>query len=62
MKIKVGKHKFNIHYRGSSWGSWTQQHTYHSFYAHSPHIKSYLGKKQLQAKIPIAFFFSYSES
>ena len=26
--------------------------------AHSQHIESYLGKKQQQAKIPIAFLFS----
>ena len=27
-------------------------------YAHSQHIESHLGKKQLQANIPIAFLFS----
>ena len=58
MKIKVNKHKLNIHYRGSPWGSRTQQHAYCLRYAHSQHIESHLGKKQLQAKIPIAFLFS----
>ena len=58
MKIKVNKHKLNIHYRGSPWGSRTQQHAYCLRYAHSQHIESHLGKKQQQAKIPIAFLFS----
>ena len=58
MKIKVSKHKLNIHYRGSPWGSRTQQHAYCLRYAHSQHIESHLGKKQPQAKIPIAFLFS----
>ena len=58
MKIKVSKHKFNIHYRGSPRGGRTQQHTYCLRYAHSQHIESHLGKKQPQAKIPIAFLFS----
>ena len=59
MKIKVSKHKLNIHYRGSPWGSRTQQHAYCLRYAHSQHIESHLGKKQPQAKIPIAFLFSH---
>ena len=58
MKIKVNKHKLNIHYRGSPWGSRTQQHAYCLRYAHSQHTESHLGKKQPQAKIPIAFLFS----
>ena len=58
IKIKVSKHKLNIHYRGSPWGSRTQQHAYCLRYAHSQHIESHLGKKQQQAKIPIAFLFS----
>ena len=58
MKIKVSKHKLNIHYRGSPWGSRTQQHAYCLRYAHSQHIESHLSKKQQQAKIPIAFLFS----
>ena len=57
MKIKVNKHKLNIHYRGSPWGSRTQQHAYCLRYAHSYHIESHLGKKQPQAKIAIAFLF-----
>ena len=57
MKIKVNKHKLNIYYRGSPWGSRTQQHTYCLRYAHSHHIESHLGKKQPQAKIAIAFLF-----
>ena len=57
MKIKVNKHKLNIHYRGSPSGSRTQQHTYCLRYAHSHHIESHLGKKQPQAKIAIAFLF-----
>jgi len=57
MKIKVNKHKLNIHYRGSPWGSRTQQHAYCLRYAHSHHIESHLGKKQPQAKIAIAFLF-----
>ena len=57
MKIKVNKHKLNIHYRGSPWGSRTQQHAYCSRYAHSHHIESHLGKKQPQAKTAIAFLF-----
>jgi len=58
MKIKVSKHKLNIHYRGSPWGSRAQQHAYCLRYAHSQHIESHLGKKQQQAKIPIVFLFS----
>ena len=57
MKIKVNKHKLNVHYRGSPWGSRTQQHAYCLRYAHSHHIESHLGKKQPQAKIAIAFLF-----
>ena len=57
MKIKVNKHKLNIHYRGSRWGSRTQQHAYCLRYAHCHHIEAYFGKKQLQAKIAIAFLF-----
>ena len=57
MKIKVNKHKLNIHYRGSPWGSRTQHHAYCLRYAHSQHIESHLGKKQPQAKIAIAFLF-----
>ena len=58
MKIKVSKHKLNIHYRGSLRGGRTQQPAYCLRYAHSQHIESHLGKKQQQAKIPIAFLFS----
>ena len=65
MKIKVSKHKLNSHYRGSPWGSQTQQHAYCLRYAHSQHIESRqetsarnLGKKQPQAKLPIAFLYS----
>ena len=58
MKIKVNKHKLNIHYRGSPWGSRTQQHAYCLRYAHSHHIESHLGKKQPQVKIAIASLFS----
>ena len=58
MKIKVSKHKLNTHYRGSPRGSRTQQHTYCLRYAHSQHIEYFLGKKQQQAKIPMAFLFS----
>ena len=54
----MSNHKLNIHYRGSPWGSGTQQHAYCLRYAHSQHIESHLGKKQPQAKIPIAFLFS----
>ena len=58
MKIKVSNHKLNIHYRGSPWGSGTQQHAYCLRYAHSHHIESHLGNKPLQANIPVAFLFS----
>ena len=58
MKIKVSKFKLNIHYRGSPRGSRTQQHACCLRYAHSQHIESHLGKKQQEAKIPIAFLFS----
>ena len=58
MKIKVRKHKLNIHCRGSPRRGRTQQHPYCLRYAHSQHIESHLGKKQQQAKIPIAFLFS----
>ena len=58
MIIKVSKNKFNIHYRGSPWGSRTQQHAYCFCYAHSQHIESHLGKKRPQAKIPVAFLYS----
>ena len=57
MKIKVNKHKSNIHYRGSPWGSRTKQHAYCLRYDHSNHIESHLGKKQPQAKIAIAFLY-----
>ena len=58
MKIKVSKHKLNIHYRGSPRGGRTQQHACLR-YAHSQHTESHHGKKQQQAKlIPIAFLFS----
>ena len=57
MKIKVNKHKLNMHYRGSPWGSRTQQHAYCLRYAHSHQSESHLGKKQRQAKIAIAFLF-----
>ena len=52
MKIKVSKHKLNMHYRGSPRGGRTQQHAYCLRYAHSQHIESHLGKEQRQAKIP----------
>ena len=58
MKIKVSKHKLNIYDRGSPRGSRTQQLACCLRYAHSQHIESHLGKKQQQAKIPIAFLFS----
>ena len=58
MKLKVSKHKLKIHYRGSPRGVRTQQHAYCLRYAHSQHIESHLGKKQQQAKIPMAFLFS----
>ena len=58
MKIKVSKHKLNIHYRGCPRGSRTQQRAYCLRYAHSQHIESHLGKKQPQAKLQIAFLFS----
>ena len=38
MKIKESKHKLNIHYWGSPWGSRTQQHAYCLRYAHSQHM------------------------
>ena len=57
MKIKVSKHKLNIHYRGSPRRGRTQQHAYCLRYAHSQHIESHLGKKQPQAKILVAFLF-----
>ena len=47
----------SIHYRGSPWGSRTQQQAYCLRYAHSHHIESQLGKTQPQAKIAIAFLF-----
>ena len=58
MKIKVSKHKLNIHYRGSPRGSRTQQYAYCLRYAHSQHIESHLGKNQPQPKFLIAFLFS----
>ena len=58
MKIKVSKHRLNIYYRGSPRGSRTQQLAYCLRYAYSQHIESHFGKKQQQAKIPIAFLFS----
>ena len=57
-KIKVSKHKLNIHYQDSPWGSRTQQHACCLRYAHSQLTASLLGKTQPQAKIPIAFLFS----
>ena len=44
--------------RGSPRGSRTQQLAYCLRYAHSRHIESHLGKKQQQARLPIAFLFS----
>ena len=58
MEIKVSKYKLNINYRGSPRGSQTQQHACCLRYAHSQHTESHLGKKQQQAKIPIAILFS----
>ena len=58
MKIKVSKPKLNIHYRSSPRGGRTPQRAYCLRYAHPKHIESHLGKKQQQAKIPIAFLFS----
>ena len=58
MKIKVSKHKLNIHYRGSPRGGRTKQHAHCLRYAYSQHIESHLGKKQPLAKIPTAFLFS----
>ena len=58
MKIKVSKHKLNIHDRGSPRGGRTQQHAYCLRYAHSQDIESHLSKKQQQAKIPIALLLS----
>ena len=55
MKIKVNKHKLNIYYRGSPWGSRTQQHANCLRYAHFLQSESHLGKKQRQAKIAIGF-------
>ena len=49
---------FYIHYRGSPWGSQTQQHTFCLHYAHSQHTESHLRKKQPQGKIPTALLFS----
>ena len=46
MKIKRGKHKFNIPYRGSPRGGRTQQDAYCLRFAHSRHIESHLGKKK----------------
>ena len=66
MKIKVNKHKLNIHYRGSQWGSRTQQHAYCLRYAHSQNIESHLGKKQQNTSFSIIFgilqgsYFGYS--
>ena len=57
MKIKVNKHKLNVHYRGSPWGSRTQQHAYCLRYAYSHYNESHLDKKQPHAKIAIAFLF-----
>ena len=53
----MNKHKLNMHYRGSPWGSRTQQHAYCLRYVHFHHIECHLGKKQPQAKIAIAFLF-----
>ena len=53
LKIKVSKHKLNIHYRGAL------QHAFCLHYAPSQHIESHLGKKQLRAKITIAFLVSH---
>ena len=51
MKIKVSKHKLNIHYRGPPREvSRTQQHAHCLRYAHSQHIESHLGKKKQQEK------------
>ena len=55
MKIKVSKHKVNIHsmrFSESKSNSGTRVATY------VMHIPNTLGKKQQQAKIPIAFLFS----
>ena len=57
MKIKMNKHKLNIHYRGSPLANRTQQHAYYLRYANSHHTESHLGKKQPQEKIAIAFLF-----
>ena len=53
----VSTDKFNIHCWGSPGGSRTQQHANCLQYVHSQQIESHLGKKQSQAKIPVAFPF-----
>ena len=40
MKIKVSKHKLNMHYRGSPRGGRTQQHAYFAYVMHIPNTLS----------------------
>ena len=58
MKIKVSKHKFNIHYRGSLCGV-ELRNTRIAYVMHISNTLSFcLDKKQPEAKIPIPFLFS----
>ena len=58
MKIKVNKHKLNIHTIEVLREEVELSNTRTAYVmAHSHHIESYLSKKQPQAKIAIAFLF-----
>ena len=55
MKIKVNKHKLNIHYRGSPRGSRTQQHAY-AYVMHIPTTLSLTSaRKNRKQKLQMRF-------
>ena len=57
-KSKWVSWSLNFYYRGSPWGSRTEQHAYCLRYAHFQHLESHFGKKQPLAKILVAFLLS----
>ena len=59
MKIKMSKHKLNIHYQGSPQGSRTQQHVYFLRYAIPNTLSLTLARNNRKQKFQyIAFLFS----
>ena len=67
MKIKVNKHKLNIHYRGSvlvlrEEASRTQQHEYCLRSAHSHHMESHLTKNRNKNCYSVSLLSFFTEA